>query len=115
MSRLPRLSPSIGSLKPAVPVSAHDGPERYRWRSQHQPWQAWYKTARWQRLRWEILTRDLFTCQCGCGTIVADTSQLVCDHVDKHNGDPVKFWSGPFQTLWKPCHDRQKQREEQQL
>lgn len=70
-----------------------------------------HKTARWQRLRWSILVRDQFICRL-CGRVEGDTSQLVCDHVEPHRGDVEKFWSGPFQTLCKPCHDGQKQKEE---
>ena len=58
-----------------------------------------------------MLVRDLFTCQI-CRRLEGNTSQLVCDHVEPHRGDVHKFWSGPFQTLCKPCHDGQKQREE---
>jgi hypothetical protein len=36
----------------------------------------------------------------------------VCDHVTPHRGDVAKFWSGPFQSLCQPCHDREKQRAE---
>ncbi len=36
----------------------------------------------------------------------------VADHVEPHRGDPVKFWEGRLQSLCKPCHDRDKQREE---
>jgi 5-methylcytosine-specific restriction endonuclease McrA len=70
-----------------------------------------HKTARWQRLRWSILVRDEFTCQT-CRRVEGDTSKLVCDHVEPHRGDVEKFWAGPFQTLCKPCHDGQKQKEE---
>jgi hypothetical protein len=70
-----------------------------------------HKTARWQALRWSVLTRDLFTCQI-CGRIEGDTSKLVCDHVKPHRGNVEMFWAGPFQTLCKPCHDGQKQKEE---
>jgi 5-methylcytosine-specific restriction protein A len=72
-----------------------------------------YKTARWQRLRLNILARDLYTCQNpACGRIEGNTSRLVCDHVDPHGGDVEKFWAGPFQTLCKRCHDSEKQRQE---
>ena len=71
----------------------------------------WYKTARWQKLRWSVLVRDLFTCQM-CARLVPETSQLVCDHVEPHRGDEERFWAGPFQCLCKPCHDSQKQRED---
>ena len=70
-----------------------------------------HKTARWQSLRWLVLVRDEFRCQI-CHRLESDTSKLVCDHVDPHRGDIEKFWSGPFQTLCKPCHDGQKQKEE---
>lgn len=70
-----------------------------------------HKTKRWQVLRMSILQRDQFTCQL-CGHTDGDTSKLVCDHVEPHRGDVAKFWAGPFQTLCKPCHDGQKQKEE---
>jgi hypothetical protein len=70
-----------------------------------------HKTKRWQDLRWSVLVRDLFTCQI-CGRLEGNTSQLVCDHVEPHRGNVEKFWAGPFQTLCKPCHDGQKQKEE---
>lgn len=70
-----------------------------------------HKTARWEKLRWSILVRDQFTCQL-CRRLEGDTSKLVCDHVEPHRGDVEKFWAGPFQTLCKPCHDGQKQKEE---
>ena len=72
---------------------------------------AWYRTARWQKLRWSVLVRDLFTCR-HCAALHADTSQLVCDHVVPHRGDETLFWAGPFQCLCKSCHDSQKQKEE---
>lgn len=45
-----------------------------------------------------------------CGELKADTSQLVCDHIEPHRGDEAKFWAGPFQTLCAPCHNGTKQR-----
>jgi hypothetical protein len=32
----------------------------------------------------------------------------ICDHVEPHHGDRNKFWSGPFQSLCKRCHDSAK-------
>jgi 5-methylcytosine-specific restriction endonuclease McrA len=79
------------------------------------PWKAWYNTARWQRLRLAIFLRDLYTCQCGCGRVEADTSQLVCDHKKPHRGDVRLFWDEDnLQTLLKSCHDSRKQKQEQQ-
>ena len=114
MARLASLKPSIGGLPARVgappPV---DEAERTQRRDQSAPWRRWYKTARWRRLRLEVFARDDYQCQCGCGTIEGNTSLLVCDHVEPHRGDEVRFWAGPFQTLLKECHDGRKQREEQ--
>jgi 5-methylcytosine-specific restriction endonuclease McrA len=81
----------------------------------HQPWKAWYKTARWQRLRAAILLRDLYQCQrAECGRIEGNTSLLVCDHITPHRGSDALFWDeGNLQCLCKPCHDRLKQQQEQ--
>lgn len=34
------------------------------------------------------------------------------NHVNRHNGDWFKFIAGPFESLCKPCHDRDVQSEE---
>ena len=95
----------------AAPVHDRQAYDRSR---DEQPWRKWYKTARWQKLRWSILVRDLFTCQwLGCGLVEADTSQLVADHRDPHRGDERLFWEPRnLWTLCKPCHDSRKQRVE---
>lgn len=70
----------------------------------------WYKTARWQKLRAHQLNTEPLCLYCRqAGRI---TEARVCDHVEPHKGDELKFWSGPFQSLCKPCHDRDKQSEE---
>lgn len=111
MGRLTRL-PSILSTLPPRLASAPDGRvERDRQRDA-QPWRKWYKTARWQKLRWFVLVRDLFTCQ-RCRTLKSDTSQLVADHRKAHRGDERLFWDpGNLWTLCKTCHDSWKQRQE---
>jgi 5-methylcytosine-specific restriction protein A len=79
-----------------------------------QPWVKWYKTKRWQDLRLQTFTRDLFQCRM-CGRIEGNTSKLACDHIKPHGGDPVLFWDpANLQTLCiDPCHDTLKRREEQ--
>lgn len=80
--------------------------------AQGPPWKAWYKTARWQRLRWKVLARDLFTCQ-KCRKTETNTALLVADHIKPHKGDPILFWDeANIQCLCKRCHDSEKQREE---
>ncbi len=76
------------------------------------PWRAWYNSARWKRLRMEVLEAALFTCQwLGCGRVEGDTALLVADHVVPHRGDEALFWDrGNLQCLCKDCHDTHKQR-----
>lgn len=112
MAKLKALKPRIGHLPSRL--ANHSGSERersqYRDRTQH--WRAWYKTSRWQKLRWSVLVRDLFTCG-RCERIEPDTSQLVADHKRPHRGDEALFWDpANLQCLCKTCHDRDKQREE---
>ena len=110
MARLTRLKPALQSMAPRVGYLERDV---HRERDERLAWRAWYKTARWQRLRWDILVRDLFTCQCGCGRTLNDTSQLVADHIIPHRGDERMFWDrSNLQCLTKACHDSAKQRQE---
>ncbi len=69
-----------------------------------------YKTARWQHIRTAQLTDEPLCRMCRKeGRITAAT---VCDHIEQHKGDPIKFFAGPFQSLCKPHHDGAKQSEE---
>jgi len=72
---------------------------------------AFKKTARWQRLRWNVLVRDQFTCQWpGCGVTLSDTSLLVADHIVPVRVEPTRKWDEDnLQCLCKPCHDGPKQ------
>lgn len=102
-----RLGPS-----PLTPRVAYLDNDRESARRAVAPWRTWYSTARWARLRAQVLREALFTCvRCGHGT--ADTSRLVCDHVEPHRGRAALFWDrANLQCLCKPCHDGAKQREE---
>ena len=96
----------------AMPKRHGDERERSRRRDGAQPWRAWYKTSRWQALRWRVLVRDLFTCRT-CNRIEVDTSRLGADPVSPHRGDERLFWDeANLQCLCKDCHDRVKQAEE---
>lgn len=78
-------------------------------RTAHAPWRAWYKTAQWQRLRWQVLVAALFTCAM-CRRIEGQTRLLVADHVVPHRGDARLFWEQRnLQCLCKACHDGAKQ------
>jgi 5-methylcytosine-specific restriction endonuclease McrA len=111
MGRLKGLAPRLGSLRPRLAPAPHDRQQYDRQRDE-QPWRQWYKTARWQRLRWAVLQRDLFTCQ-RCQRLEGETAKLVADHRRAHRGDEALFWDeGNLWTLCKPCHDGWKQRQE---
>lgn len=112
MSRLKSLKPRVGVLAPRLGHAPDNERARSRQRDATQPWRQWYKTARWQKLRWSVLARDLFICR-RCDRIEADTSQLVADHKRPHRGDERLFWDDQnLQCLCKACHDREKQSEE---
>jgi 5-methylcytosine-specific restriction protein A len=112
MGRLVMAKPRLAIAKPRLAKAAPvDEAERSRQRDAAHGWRSWYKTARWQRLRWSVLERDLFTCQwAGCGRVEGDTSKLVADHKVAHRGDEGLFWDAAnLQCLCKGCHDRLKQ------
>lgn len=113
MGKLTRLPSRLASLPPRLASAPDQRRERQRYRDA-QPWRAWYKTARWQALRWATLLRDLFTCQWpGCGKVEADTSKLVADHRKPHRGDEALFWDPEnLWTLCEHCHNSRKQAEE---
>jgi hypothetical protein len=69
-----------------------------------------YKTARWQRTRLQQLASEPLCRMCKAAGRV--TAASVCDHVEQHKGDPVKFWNGPFQSLCDRCHSSLKQSQE---
>ncbi|KQX55472.1 HNH endonuclease [Ensifer sp. Root954] len=113
MGRLSTLKPRLTTLGSRI-ARPEGEPARLAERDRNVGWRKWYKTARWQKLRMQVLKRDLFTCQMvGCGRIEANTSQLVADHKIRHQGEEHLFWDeNNLQCLCKPCHDRLKQKEE---
>ena len=113
-NRLTSLKPRIGVLAPRLGSTPGDERARDRERSSNQAWRAWYKTARWGKLRQAVFLRDRYTCRM-CRRIEGATSRLVCDHKKSHKGDEHLFWDEDnLQTLCKPCHDGLKQRIDKQ-
>ena len=109
---LKRMPPRLATLAPKIGYAADTPAAASRNRDAQFAWRAWYKTARWQSLRWSVLVRDLFTCQ-RCQKIEGITSQLVADHKTPHRGNAALFWDpANLQCLCKPCHDSAKQAEE---
>lgn len=77
----------------------------------------WYKTARWQRLREQILIRDMYTCR-KTGVLLVGThgapNSPVVDHIKAHRDDETLFWDPDnLQSVSKAYHDSVKQAEEQ--
>lgn len=108
MARVKSIGRRIETLRPRL-VAPQDEAGRSRYRDNNAPWRAWYKTARWQRLRWQVLTDARFTCAM-CGRLEGNTSQLVADHIRPHRGDDELFWQrANVQCVCKPCHDGAKQ------
>lgn len=64
-----------------------------------------YKTARWQRLREYQLSQQPL-CEFCLRIEVVEPATVVHHSGGGHKGDIDKFWSGPFVSACKPCHDR---------
>lgn len=76
----------------------------------------WYKSARWQALRQQVLVRDLYTCQRTgvmlVGKAPAPNSPVV-HHRIPHRGDEHLFWDiNNLQAVSKAWHDSDAQAEE---
>ena len=88
----------------------HDTEERDRRRPETRPWRSWYWKARWRKIAKSQLGAEPLCRK--CKEMDRVTPATVCDHITPHKGDETLFWSGPFQSLCKPCHDSAKQSEE---
>ena len=63
----------------------------------------WYGSARWQRLRAEVLQAEPF-CRT-CRAVGVKTLTIDIDHIVKHAGDARLFWARRnLQGLCKRCH-----------
>lgn len=75
-------------------------------RGSHGQYSHLYTKWKWRQLRKRQLDREPLCAFClERGRV---TEAVICDHVEPHKGDMVKFWSGPFQSLCKTCHDTTK-------
>jgi 5-methylcytosine-specific restriction protein A len=69
-------------------------------------WNDLYSSARWLKIRQRQLREHPLCKYCAETSVVEPAT--ICDHVEPHHGDLNKFWSGPFQSLCKRCHDHAK-------
>ena len=61
-----------------------------------------YDSDRWKRLRGQFITKNPWCAEClknNRHTLATDV-----DHIDPHEGDELKFFAGPFQSLCHSCH-----------
>lgn len=70
------------------------------------PWRAWYTTPRWQAVRKHQLLVQPLCERCLAAKPQRMTIATVVHHLTPHRGNETKFWSGPFASSCKPCHDR---------
>lgn len=132
MARLTNLKPRLTAMQAKLQPPKSGTAEYSRNRDAAQPHRAWYKTARWQAMRHDVLTHHDFTCtMCGWRDVAMSdlykmlsplgawtakmlrSPNLVADHKAPHRGSEGLFWSRlNVQCLCKPCHDGRKQAEE---
>lgn len=113
MPKLTTLKPRLSKMAPRLSSARQVRDTRY---SPDATVRGWYKSARWQALRQEVLARDLFTCrQTGVlliGAHPAPNSPVV-DHVIPHKGDERLFWDiTNLQAVSKAYHDSDKRKME---
>jgi 5-methylcytosine-specific restriction enzyme A len=108
------LSAANGIGKWTVPVLFCSAPVEHRggegFPMPTRPSVAWYKSARWQRIRQHQLRNSPFCVYCRERGIAR--AATVCDHVIPHEDDVNRFWLGPFQSLCVECHNNIKRHEE---
>jgi 5-methylcytosine-specific restriction enzyme A len=74
------------------------------------PWRAWYGLPVWQQIRDEQLEKQPLCERCDRDGIVR--AATVVNHRKPHRGDWDRFVAGPFESVCKPHHDGEVQREE---
>lgn len=114
MPKLTTLKPRLKPMGPRLHSARQVRDTRY---SPDAQVRSWYKSARWQALREQVLVRDLYTCrQTGVlliGKHPAPNSPVV-DHVVPHKGDERLFWDiNNLQAVSKEYHDGEKRSQEQ--
>jgi len=114
MAKVSTLKPLVGKMKPLLPTmrdtrdtAAGANVALYR---------TWYKSARWQKLRQQVLTRDLYTCQ-QTGVMLTggpnEPNSPVVHHKIPHRGDERLFWQmDNLTSVSKAWHDSEAQSQE---
>lgn len=107
------LKPKLTKLPPRLSTPREVRDKRY---SPDATVRGWYHSARWQRLRQEVLIRDLYTCQ-QTGVILTTgrdaPNAAVVHHKVPHRGSEELFWDmNNLESVSKEWHDSEAQRKE---
>jgi 5-methylcytosine-specific restriction protein A len=110
---LKALKPRLSKMPPRLQTMRETRDTRY---SPDATVRGWYHSARWQKLRQEVLIRDLYTCQ-QTGVILTTgrdaPNAAVVHHKVPHRGDEQLFWDiNNLEAVSKAYHDSEAQREE---
>lgn len=113
---LKTLGNRIGTAKPHLSTPRAIRDRRYSPDSQVR---TWYHSARWEKLRTEVLVRDLYQCQ-HTGVLLTGKAPApdspVVHHKVPHKGDERLFWDiDNLEAVSKEWHDSVAQRLENSL
>jgi len=61
-----------------------------------------YNTAAWDRIRARQLAEHPWCAACLRANVYTPATDV--DHLERHEGNPAKFFAGPFQSLCHRCH-----------
>jgi 5-methylcytosine-specific restriction protein A len=70
------------------------------------PWTKWYRHRRWKKMRLHQLAIEPLCRLCKRDDKITPAS--IVDHVERHFGDPEKFWCSELQSVCRPCHEIRK-------
>lgn len=115
MAKLKTLRLLVATMPPRV-QSQRETRDKAQAQGNLNAYRQWYKSARWQRLRQEVLHRDIYTCQ-HTGVILSGKAPApdspVVHHKVPHKGDERLFWDiNNLQTVSKAWHDSEAQAQE---
>ena len=115
MPKLKTLRPLVATMPPRI-QSQRETRDRAQPQTNLNAYRQWYKSARWQRLRQEVLARDIYTCQ-HTGVILSGRANApdspVFHHKVPHKGDEQLFWDiNNLEAVSKQWHDSEAQAQE---
>lgn len=68
-----------------------------------------YNSAQWKSIRVRQLAEHPWCAHCLVKGLHVPATEV--HHLERHKGNPVLFYAGPFESLCKPCHSAETARE----